>query len=88
MDVTAYIRLLVVITKEFHIPPSSFEEMPFWEYELFIEELNKEVKEDNDRQQKQMDEYEKNKPRMPKFNSNSFTQPKMPKIPTLGNMKL
>lgn len=31
--------------------------MPMWEYELFISELNNQVKEENDQQQKEMDKY-------------------------------
>lgn len=82
MDVLKYIELRVILLKEFHISPSEFENMPFWEYELFIEELNRVIKEDNDKQQKKMDEYERNKPQMPKF-----SQPRMPKMPTIGKMK-
>lgn len=31
--------------------------MPMWEYELFISELNNQVKEENDQQQREMDKY-------------------------------
>ena len=56
-----------------------------WEYEMFIEELNDQVKEENKRQQDEMDKYHINdiqKMTNPK-NMNSMMNPKMPKMPNI-----
>lgn len=67
--------------------------MPAWEYELFIKEINKSVKEENERNQKEMDKagYDKihkmsdpkylermQKQSMPKMSD--FKMPSMPKF--------
>lgn len=43
------------MAKEFHIQPSELEQMPAWEYELFMKEINAAVKEENDRNKQEMD---------------------------------
>lgn len=60
--------------------------MPMWEYELFISELNNQVKEENDQQQKEMDKYNINdykKMYNPKNLQKSYPQPKMPSLPKI-----
>ena len=43
------------MAKEFHIQPSEIDAMPVWEYEIFMKELNDIIKEENEKQQKEMD---------------------------------
>jgi hypothetical protein len=88
-----FIKIKSVLAKEFHIQPSELEMMPAWEYELFIKEINKSVKEENERNQKEMDKagYDKihkmsdpkylermQKQSMPKMSD--FKMPSMPKF--------
>ena len=55
--------------------------MPMWEYEMFIEEMNNQVKEENDKQQAEMDKYHVKdymNAANPKNISKMTQQPKMP----------
>lgn len=55
IDIVNLIKIKVSLAKEFHIQPSEIDNMIFWEYELFMKELNAAVKEDNKRQEKEME---------------------------------
>ena len=91
IDIINYIKVKSILAKEFHIQPSEIDKMPAWEYELFMQEINTLVKEENERNQKEMDKsgYSKmNDPnymkkmainQMPKMD-NSFKMPSMPKF--------
>jgi hypothetical protein len=91
IDIINYIKVKSILAKEFHIQPSEIDKMPAWEYELFMQEINNLVKEENERNQKEMDKsgYSKmNDPnymkkmannQMPKTD-NSFKMPSMPKF--------
>lgn len=57
VNIIDHIRLLASLTKQFHIPPKSFDEMPYWEYEIYLKVLNDLVKEENDAQKSEMDKY-------------------------------
>lgn len=89
-----FIKIKAILAKEFHIQPSELDRMPAWEYELFMKEINRAVKEENERNQKEMDKagYDKKMTdpkyfeRMQnKYASNmgslgSFKMPSMPKL--------
>lgn len=91
IDIINYIKVKSILAKEFHIQPSEIDKMPAWEYELFMQEINALVKEENERNQKEMDKSGYNKmndpnymkkmanSQMPKMN-NSFKTPSMPKL--------
>lgn len=59
--------------------------MPMWEYELFISELNNQVKEENDQQQKEMDKYNINdyKKMSNPSNISKYTHSKIPNMPSV-----
>jgi hypothetical protein len=88
-----FIRTKAVLAKEFHIQPSEIDNMPAWEYELFVKEINNIVKEENDKNKQEMDKAGINdakkmsnpsyiskmqKDAMPKMPN--MTMPKMPSI--------
>lgn len=82
INVVNLIQIKASLAKNFHIQPSEIDSMPMWEYEMFIEEMNKQVKEENDKQQDEMDKYHINdyqksmkSPKMP-----NYSQPKMPSM--------
>lgn len=50
----------VSLAKNFRIQPSEIDQMPYWEYEMFITYLNEQVEEENKDQQEQMDKYHVN----------------------------
>ena len=67
-------RLGAVLAKEYHLPPGSLDSLPFWEYELWLEELNQVVKEANEDQKAAMTKGQQEQ-KIPKM-----TMPKMPNI--------
>lgn len=70
-------RLGAVLAKEYHLPPGSLDSLPFWEYELWLEELNQVVKEANEDQKASM--RQEQKMRMPKLGI-----PAAPKLPNIN----
>ena len=85
------IQIKASLAKNFHIQPSEIDRMPMWEYEMFIQEMNKQVKEENEKQQGEMDKYHVKdymKNANPK-NMSKMTQPKMPSMPSFnGGFKM
>ncbi len=83
------IQIKASLAKNFHIQPSEIDRMPMWEYEMFIQEMNKQVKEENEKQQSEMDKYgvkDYMKNANPK-NIGKITQP--PKMPSFaGGFKM
>ena len=72
----------VALAKNFHIQPSEFELMPYWEYELFIKKLNEMIKEESKKNEEEESKYKQ------QYNPNSYKAPKMPsynppKMPSL-----
>ena len=61
--------------------------MPMWEYEMFIAEMNKQVKDENDKQQEEADKYHIND-YMKNAKNSKFAQPKMPSMPSMKMPKL
>lgn len=43
------VRLKASLSKSFHIQPSEVDNMPMWEFELYIKQLNELVEEENER---------------------------------------
>lgn len=83
IDVVHLITNKASMSKNFHIQPSEIDNMPMWEYEIFIKSLNDQVKSENEEQQKEMDKYDINK-----YKNSSYPKtPKMPKPPSIPNMK-
>ena len=85
MDLIHLIKTKAILSKNFHIQPSEIDEMPMWEYELFIQYLNDAVKEENDEQQKEMSKYNiDDYKKMSNPNSmQKMTHPKMPTMPPI-----
>ena len=89
IDLLQMISVKAALSKQFSIPPSEVDKMRYWEYELWMEELNRLVKEENDKQEDEMkksgvkDQMNKAQ-KMQKNYSNpsigSYPQPKIPNI--------
>lgn len=83
------------LAKNFHIQPSEIDNMKMWEYEMFMQELNEIVKNENKDQQKEMDKYhlgDVQKMTNPK-NMSKMMNPKIPdmsqvKMPSIGSIHL
>lgn len=90
IDVINYIKAKASLAKNFHIQPSELDNMPAWEYSMFLKEINELVKEENEQQQKEMDKsgykdmHKMTNPKYVKNMSNKymgdFKPPKMPKL--------
>ena len=80
INVISLIKTKASITKEFHISPNEIDKMVYWEYEMFLDALNDQIKETNEQQQGEMDKYDINK--YQKMTQNP--QKLMPKIPNMN----
>lgn len=88
-----YIKIKAVFAKDFHISPSELDKMPAWEYDLFLKEVNQLVKEENEKNQQEMDKsgykdaHKMSDPRYAQRMSNKYTNniktPAMPKMPKM-----
>lgn len=95
IDVIQQIKVKAAMSKQFHIAPSEIDKLPYWEYELWMKELNDLVKEENEEQQDQLDKYHVSDI-MSSMSSGKFMKnmqpetpkmPAMPKMPSFGAMK-
>lgn len=95
VDVINQIKVKAAMAKQFHIAPSEIDRMAYWEYELWMKEINNQVNEENDMQQDQLDKYHVND-LMSSVSSGKFMKnmmpespkmPAMPKMPSFGTMK-
>lgn len=81
------------LIKNFHMPVSEIERLPYWQYEMLIEEIGKLVKEENERNgeqnggashQSMMKQYNSSMSqmtrRMSSMSNAGMSVPKMPKI--------
>lgn len=75
------------MAKEFHIQPSELEQMPAWEYELFMKEINAAVKEENDRNKQEMDKAGIDKAQK-MSNPNAIAKMQKASMPNMQNIKL
>ena len=90
IDLINYIKVKSILAKEFHIQPSELDRMPAWEYELFMKEINNAVKEENERNQKEMDKSGIDKAQKmsdPKY-IERMQQNSIPKMPDFGSFKM
>lgn len=68
------------LTKEFHISPIEIDKMIMWEYELWMDALNDQIKEENDQQKAETDKYD-----MTKYQKMAQNPAKMmPKMPNMN----
>ena len=58
-----------------------------WEYEMFIDEMNRQVKEENNQQQAEMDKYHVND-YMKATNPKNIQKMANPKMPDLSKIKI
>lgn len=90
IDVSNLIETKAALAKNFHIQPSELDVMPYWEYEMFRDSIQEQVKEENDRQQKEMDKYHLNEhmENMRPGKMQKMMNPKFsPQMPNFGSMK-
>ena len=78
------VKSKLYICRDYHIQPSEIDRMVYFEYEYMIEDINKDIKEQEKRNEEERKEYE----RMRKSTSSSTSQPKVPKIPKVSIPKL
>ena len=91
-----FIKMKAILSKEFHIQPSEVDNMPAWEYELFIKEINALVKEENERNKQELDKAGlKDAQKMSNPSNIASMQraatpkmPAMPKMPTTPTIKM
>lgn len=80
IDVVQLIKIKATLAKEMHIQPSEVDSMAYWEYEIWLGEIQNQVKEQNDSQEKEMKQY----------NIDQYKNPSkmMPKTPSFGSVNM
>jgi hypothetical protein len=73
------IKNKVALSKNFNIAPSEIDKMYYWEYEYFLEEVNNNIKAENERQEKENEKYGN-------MNPNSMMRNASKYMPKTGNM--
>ena len=82
------IKNKVGLSKNFNIAPSEIDRMYYWEYEYMLEEVNNNIKSENERNEKEQAKYDNMNPRS-MMNSMRSSLPKtpsisIPKMPSFG----
>lgn len=89
VDIMNIISVKAQLSKAFSIIPSEVDSMAYWEFEFWLKELEKLVKEEKDEHEKEMGSYDmgkmmktnnSNMQSMMKHQSSSFKMPSMPSI--------
>ena len=75
------------MSKQFHIAPTSFNDMYYWEFEIYMRYINDLVKEENDAQKAEMDKYGVSD-MMNGMKSGKFMKNMTPKMPTMTTPKM
>lgn len=75
------------MSKQFHIPPTSFNDMYYWEFEIYMKYVNDLVKEENDAQKAEMDKYGVSD-MMNGMKSGKFMKNMTPKMPSVVTPKM
>ena len=73
------IKNKVALSKNFNIAPSEIDRMYYWEYEYFLDEVNNNIKAENERQEKENEKYGN-------MNPNSMMRNASKYMPKTGNM--
>ena len=57
VDITSQVTIKASLSKQFHLSPRDIDTMPYWEYEMWLKELNRLVEEENEQQQEGQSKY-------------------------------
>ena len=67
MDIRNLVRNKLNICKEYHIQPSEIDRLQYYEYEYMLEEINKDIKE-QEKRQKEQEKQQQHAGSMPNYN--------------------
>lgn len=81
INVINLIKTKASLSKEFKISPLDIDAMTMWEYELWIDALNNQIKDENEAQQSEMDKYD-----VDKYKKMAENPGRM--MPNMSNMKM
>lgn len=83
IDLTGLVTNKAVLCKDpFSLQPSEIDKMRYWEYELFMDVINKRIKEENKQNEEQQKQYGDMNPRS-MMSQAQKSMPKMPSIPKI-----
>lgn len=90
VDAMELISVKAQLCKAFSIQPSEIDKMAFWEFELFVKELERLTKEENERQKGELDKSgAKDAMKMTKPGyMQKMMKDSMPKMPDMGKFKM
>ncbi len=73
------------IAKNYHIQPSEIDNLPYYEYEMYLEEINIIAKKEEEQNEKQNEQYADMQSSM---NPQKMMQQAQQSMPSMGNMKM
>lgn len=90
IDISDIISVKAQLSKAFSIQPSEIDKMPFWEFEIYVQELEKLVKEENKQNEDQMNKSgAKDMMKMMKSgNMSKMSNNMIPKTPNMSMPKM
>lgn len=87
IDILRLAQTKAALLKNFRMQPSEVDKMVYWEFEYMIEALNQQVKDENERQQAEMEKYKVNENLSKASKPPKYSAPKTPQMPSFGTMK-
>lgn len=84
VDVRNLVKNKLAISREYHVQPSEIDKLQFYEYEMYLDEINRDIKEQEKRKKEQEKEQKASMPNM--GNIMRTAQSSMPKMPTMPSM--
>lgn len=94
INLVQLIKNKVALAKNFYIAPSEIDRLFYWEYEYMFDEINKSIKAENERNEKENAKYGDMNPRSMMRdagrymhgNSSGYNLPHMPKMPSFSSV--
>ena len=79
------VRNKLHIAKNYHIQPSEIDNLPYYEYEMYLEEINIIAKKEEEQNEKQNEQYADMQSSM---NPQKMMQQAQQNMPSMGNIKM
>lgn len=83
VNLVGLIRAKAEIAKNYHTSPSEIDHMFYWEYEYYVDSINKSVKEENERNEEAQEQMGDMNPKSMMGNMSKM----MPKAPDMSKMR-
>lgn len=77
LDIKNLVQSKAWLLKNYHLQPSEVEKMPVWEWQLFVDEISRMIKEEEEERKKQEKKYQS------QYKQPSFKTPSISGVPKI-----